>query len=199
MAMGMRARKRVGLALVVAIAVVGLAGSICTSRSLMGRVLDESGKPVAGAVVAVAWRVHSGHVAQMLVAKEAVTSASGHFIIEGWTMLSPMLFGRVDAVHVYAVKAGRVPAQAYFNLERGAVAYRSKTASLELVSPTRDPLAALQYEKVMQDLRFDLCRFKTDSSGSGLWLDTPRFMSVLKQIEPSSQDRPDFQAKTCEL
>jgi hypothetical protein len=79
------------------------------SRPYKGQVVDESGRPVAGAVVGIGWAVRFDNPSP-LIFKEDVTDAKGQFEISGWTKLIYWPGSRmVGSPYLYVVKRGYRP------------------------------------------------------------------------------------------
>jgi hypothetical protein len=95
------------------LAIVTLIGYLMSvtwySRPYKGQVVDESGRPVAGAVVGIGWVVTFDNPSPVIF-KEDVTDDKGKFEISGWTKLIYWPGSRmVGSPYLYVVKRGYRP------------------------------------------------------------------------------------------
>lgn len=103
--------KRVSIWKLLVILVVGgyILSSTWYSLPFKGRVVDEAGEPVAGAVVGIGWKV-SFFSPHPLVFEEAVTDNKGNYKISGWIRMTPSpMFRLVFSPHMYVVRQGFAP------------------------------------------------------------------------------------------
>jgi hypothetical protein len=134
----MNRRVSIGKLLIIALLGVYLLSSLWYSLSFKGRVVDDAGKAVAGAIVGMSWVVKFVWNTP-LVYKEVVTDKDGNFVIPGWVRLAPSPMARlVGSPHLFVVKQGYRPlavSSRWVSFDRNASPAFKKTVLIHKVNP----------------------------------------------------------------